>query len=124
MRFFHVGEVASSKSAMNTFAPELSALMTILRSTGPVISVRRSCKSAGIEATRHDLSSRMDLVAREKIRHRAAINFLLPLDAFGEKFLARRLKFAGEFFDEGERLRSQDFGHRAGNGCFDFHRLN
>ena len=33
---------------MNTFAPELSALMIILRSAGPVISTRRSCRSAGI----------------------------------------------------------------------------
>ena len=33
---------------MNTFAPEFRALMTILRSTGPVISTRRSRRSAGI----------------------------------------------------------------------------
>ena len=39
--------MASSKSAMNTLAPELSALITILRSTGPVISTRRSARSAG-----------------------------------------------------------------------------
>jgi hypothetical protein len=39
--------VESSKSAMNTLAPEFSALMIILRSTGPVISTRRSCRSAG-----------------------------------------------------------------------------
>ena len=41
---------ASSKSAMKTFAPELSALMIILRSTGPVISTRRSCRSSGQRA--------------------------------------------------------------------------
>ena len=35
MTFSQVGELASSKSAMNTFAPELSALMTILRSDRP-----------------------------------------------------------------------------------------
>ena len=35
---------------MKTFAPELSALMIILRSTGPVISTRRSCRSAGVGA--------------------------------------------------------------------------
>ena len=50
-----VGEVESSKSAMKTFAPELSALITILRSTGPVISVRRSCKIGGMGATRQSL---------------------------------------------------------------------
>ena len=52
----HVGVFASSKSAMKQRAPELSALMTILRSTGPVISTRRSCRSAGTGATRHSLS--------------------------------------------------------------------
>ena len=31
---------------MKTFAPELSALIIILRSAGPVISTRRSCRSA------------------------------------------------------------------------------
>src|SRR5690349_10150129 len=45
------GLKASSKSAMNTRAPELSALIIILRSTGPVISTRRSCRSAGAGAT-------------------------------------------------------------------------
>ena len=33
---------------MKTLAPELSALMTILRSGGPVISTRRSRRSCGI----------------------------------------------------------------------------
>ena len=40
--FSQVGELASSKSDMNTRAPEFSALITILRSVGPVISTRRS----------------------------------------------------------------------------------
>jgi hypothetical protein len=40
--FSHVGAVESSKSAMKPRAPELSALMTSLRSVGPVISTRRS----------------------------------------------------------------------------------
>ena len=47
----HVGEFASSKSAMKTRAPELSALIIIFRSTGPVISTRRSCRSAGAGVT-------------------------------------------------------------------------
>jgi hypothetical protein len=47
------GLSASSKSAMKTFAPELSALIIILRSTGPVISTRRSARSAGAGATVH-----------------------------------------------------------------------
>ena len=36
-----VGAFESSKSAMKTQAPELSALIIILRSTGPVLSLRR-----------------------------------------------------------------------------------
>ena len=55
MQFAHVGEFESSKSAMNIFAPELRALITIFRSTGPVISTRRSCSSAGTGATRQSL---------------------------------------------------------------------
>ena len=50
-RFSQVGVVESSKSAMKTLAPELRALMIILRSTGPVISTRRSWRSAGMGAT-------------------------------------------------------------------------
>ena len=45
-----VGAAASSKSAMKQDAPQFSALMIILRSTGPVISTRRSARSAGVPA--------------------------------------------------------------------------
>ena len=45
--FIQVGEFASSKSAMKPRAPEFRALMTIFRSTGPVISTRRSRRSCG-----------------------------------------------------------------------------
>ncbi len=48
-----VGESESSKSDMKTSAPELSALIIILRSTGPVISTWRFCRSAGVGATFH-----------------------------------------------------------------------
>src|ERR1039458_352390 len=48
-RLSQVGVVESSKSAMNTLAPEFSALMIILRSTGPVISTRRPSVCAGGE---------------------------------------------------------------------------
>ena len=51
-RFGHVGVSESSKSAMKTLAPELRALITIFRSTGPVISTRRSVRSAGGGGTR------------------------------------------------------------------------
>ena len=46
-----VGELASSKSAMKPRAPEFSALMTILRLVGPVISTRRSWSASGTGAT-------------------------------------------------------------------------
>ena len=36
---------------MKPRAPELSALMTILREVGPVISTRRSCSASGTGAT-------------------------------------------------------------------------
>src|SRR3954452_17709422 len=49
--FSQVGEFASSKSAMNPRAPELRALITILRSVGPVISTRRSRSLGGAGAT-------------------------------------------------------------------------
>ncbi len=49
--FPHVGEQESSKSAMNAFTGAFRALMIILRSTGPVISTRRSRRSCGTGAT-------------------------------------------------------------------------
>ena len=45
--FAHVGDRESSKSAMKTLAPELSALIVIFGSAGPVISTRRSFRSSG-----------------------------------------------------------------------------
>src|SRR5690348_1989532 len=59
MMFAQVGEQESSRSAMKTFAPELSALIIILRSTGPVISTRRSVRSTGAGATCHPASRSM-----------------------------------------------------------------
>jgi hypothetical protein len=51
-----VGDGESSTSATNTCAPEFSALMIIFRSTGPVISTRRSCRSGGGSDTRQSAS--------------------------------------------------------------------
>ena len=48
---YQVGAFESSKSAIKTDAPQFMALMTILRSTGPVISTRLSCRSFGKGAT-------------------------------------------------------------------------
>ncbi len=65
MRFDQVGEFASSKSAMNMRAPELSALITIFRSVGPVISTRLSRRSAGTGEMAHSLS-RISAVSGKK----------------------------------------------------------
>src|SRR4029079_4236241 len=65
MTLDQVGELASSRSAMKTFAPELSALIIILRSVGPVISTRRSIRPAEAGATRQS-PSRTDLVSERK----------------------------------------------------------
>src|SRR3954452_12086131 len=56
MMLCHVGEFESSKSVMNPSAPELSALMTIFASVGPVISTRRCSRSGGGGATCHSPS--------------------------------------------------------------------
>ena len=69
-----VGERLSSQSAMNTLAPEFRALMIILRSVGPVISTRRSCKSAGSDATVQS-DSRIDCVLRGKVGSSPASNW-------------------------------------------------
>ena len=62
---FQSGASESSKSAIKTFTLALSALITILRSTGPVISTRRSCKSAGIPRI-FQSASRMEAVSEIK----------------------------------------------------------
>ena len=70
----HVGELASSKSAMKPRAPEFSALMTILRSVGPVISTRRSASAGGAGATRQSpsrvgrLGQEVERAARRRAR--------------------------------------------------------
>jgi hypothetical protein len=56
MMFFQCGVFASSRSASHIFAPELSALIAIFGSVGPVISTRRSCNAAGADATAQSAS--------------------------------------------------------------------
>ena len=102
-RLFHVGVLESSKSAMKTFAPELSALMIILRSTGPVISTRRSRISAGRGATVH-ADSRMERVSSRKFGLLAGVESLLPLLACVEQLLAAGVEGALQVHDESQRL--------------------
>ncbi len=71
-RLSQVGLLASSKSAMKTLAPELSALMTILRSVGPVISTRRSSRSSGRGATVQSRARTLAVSARKSGRSPAS----------------------------------------------------
>src|SRR5690625_508865 len=64
-RLSQVGAVESSKSAMKQLAPELSALITIFGSTGPVISTRRSRRASGRGATRQSRSRRARVSSRK-----------------------------------------------------------
>ena len=49
-------------------APELSALIVIFLSVGPVISTRRSCRALGAAATFQEESSRTDFVSSRNLR--------------------------------------------------------
>src|SRR3970040_2160037 len=104
--FAHVGEFRYSKSAMNTFAPELRALITILRSAGPVISTRRSCRLRGTGATLHS-ASRMDFVCGRKSGRLPASNSA----ALGaEDFRGGRRQSAADFDAFREQCRAAHDG--------------
>ena len=107
MQFSHVGEFASSKSAMKTFAPELRPLITILRSTGPVISTRRSAISSGNGATRQS-DSRIDARLREEVRQLARAQPFQPLRAQREQLATPWAELALEVGQEGDDVRGQD----------------
>src|SRR5215472_1755229 len=113
IRLSQVGVLASSKSAMKTLAPLLSALITIFRSVGPVISTRRSCKSRGIDATRQSPPSRISLVSRRKSGFEPA----LDLDAARQQPPPLRSEFAFELDGKSDRFGCQDllvaWPHRA-----------
>ena len=68
------GVFASSRSASHTLASELSALIAILRSTGPVISTRRSTRSAGAVATDQSPARTSAVSARKSSRPVRAIS--------------------------------------------------
>ena len=102
------GEVASSKSAMKTLAPEFSALTIILRSTGPVISTRRSRRSAGIGATRQS-PSRMAACLGQEVGRLAGVEQLLALDARGEQLAAALVEASVQVGEKGQRLRGENF---------------
>ena len=107
MQFCQVGEFESSKSAMNIFAPELSALITIFRSTGPVISTRRSCSSAGTGATRQS-PSRMLLRLGEEVGQLAVAQPLRPLVPRVEQLAPPRAEPALQLGEEIDRVLGED----------------
>jgi hypothetical protein len=102
--FLQVGEFESSKSAMNPRAPELSALMTILRSVGPVISTRLSCRRR-----RHAPRVVVAHVTRlgEELGQLARVTARLGLAARAEELLPCRVESPVQLGDELERLRGQ-----------------
>ena len=90
---------------MKTRAPELSALIIILRSTGPVISQRRSRRSAGAGATAPvALADRR--VSGTELGQRAARRARAGARAGARAARAGRVQLAVEALDEVERLRA------------------
>ena len=105
--FAQVGDSASSRSAMNTRAPEFRALIIIFGSAGPVISTRRSSRSAG--AGRDGPVGLAD-VARRRPGSRAGRRRRARPGVPGgvEEVEPDRPEPALEVGDEGERVVGQD----------------
>src|SRR6201996_2999154 len=115
--FDHSGVLASSKSASQTLAPELSALIVIFLSVGPVISTRRSTRPAAGGATRQVVSSRMCAVSGRKSNIApwlsSACRRRRPAGA--ERVVQRHQQFQG--------LRGQDLVIAVSGGPGDLHAL-
>ena len=92
---------------MNTRAPELRALIIIFGSAGPVISTRRSSRSAGAGATVQS-ASRTSRVATRKSGTHARIELGLALLAPPEQVEPDRPEPPLEVGHEGERVVGQD----------------
>ena len=104
------GVLASSRSASQTLAPELSALIDILRSVGPVISTRRSCRSCGHRrdppvavADRGGLRQEVQACPRRPGRP-------APSAPGGEQLVAATAETAVQVGHEVERVGRQDLG--------------
>jgi hypothetical protein len=108
---------------MYVCAPELSALMIIFRSTGPVISTRRSCKSRGTRAIfQSDL--RIFWVSGKKIRQSAAVDFRLNGFAALQELFSSGFEFSGQITDKAQRLGCQDPGKLVRNRSNNFDAIN
>ena len=106
--FCQVGERASSKSAMKTLAPEFRALIIIFGSTGPVISTRRSSRSAGAGATRQSGSARTCVGVRQEVGQLAGVEPSLAVSPLAEQALPALVEGPMQLRHEGQRLRRQD----------------
>ena len=92
---------------MKTRAPELRALMSILGSAGPVISTRRSSKSAGAGAT-VQAASRISRVAARKSGRAPDSSSTWRSFAALQELEPQRAEAALEVGDERERVVGQD----------------
>ena len=106
--FAQVGLVASSWSASQTFAPEFSALIAILRSVGPVISTRRSSRPGAVPATRHDGSLRIHSVSGRNLGSRPFAASTAGLQAHREQLVPGVREAVVQLGEERERLGRED----------------
>ena len=81
-------------------------MITIFRSTGPVISTRRSWSSAGTGATRQS-PSRTPRVSRQEVGQLAFAQPLRPLVARGEQLLPARAEASLQLGQELDCLRGE-----------------
>jgi hypothetical protein len=105
---------------MKTLAPELSALIIILRSVGPVISTRRSFRSAGAGATCQS-ALRIAAVSGKKAGNFAGVEAFLSFFARSQQFDAARVELTVQHCHKGKRVRCEHFSHCRRNRANDFH---
>ena len=117
----HVGESESSKSAMKPRAPEFSALMTILRSTGPVISTRRSLQVGGRAARPASRPRGSSRGLGQEVERLAGGDPGAALRARVEQLAPARLEALVERAEEGERVVGEDAGGGGGGEDVDGH---
>ncbi len=103
-----VGVLASSKSAMKTRAPQLSALITMRRSVGP-----GDLDAAVLQVLGHRRDAPGVVVAHalrlgQEVRVLAGVEARLTLGALGQQFFARRVEAKVQLGEEVERFRRQN----------------
>ena len=81
--------------------------MIILRSTGPVISTRRSCKSPGAGATVHS-AARTLAVSLRKVGPRAVVEAFLDRTPAVQQLVDSDTESAREILDEGDGVTGED----------------